>query len=66
MSKLMTTAEWEALAKKDYDAWLKAYRDYMPDEAGAYDHEHCPCNEGFDDFQGRYPCGQWRCWHLQH
>lgn len=40
----------------------KKYHDFMfnPDNIKSCD--KCPNNLGYDDFQHRLPCGQYRCW----
>ena len=35
---------------------------FLYNEGNAYKCSFCPRNEGFNDWQGRYPCGQWHCW----
>ena len=38
------------------------YSKFMYDEANEFNCDECPENKGFDDWQDRYPCGQWNCW----
>lgn len=45
---------------------IKAYLDFMYDEKNEYQCYNCPANDGFDNWQGRLPCGQYRCWVTAH
>ena len=42
------------------------YIAFMYDEINEYNCTECPENRGMDDWQGRYPCGQWHCWVTCH
>lgn len=49
--------------KKSY---TEAYKEFMYNKDNIRNCEACPENEGFDDWQGRLPCGQHWCWVTQH
>lgn len=42
------------------------YVAFMCNEENEFNCENCPENQGCDDWQGRYPCGQWNCWVTCH
>ena len=39
---------------------------FLCNEENEYNCSFCPYNEGQSDWQGRYPCGQWKCWVSLH
>lgn len=38
------------------------YVKFMTSRENVMNCEKCPMNEGFDSWQDRKPCGQFRCW----
>ena len=48
--------------KRELTREEKGYREFMYNPENIRHCEGCPQNEGYDDFQHRLPCGQWRCW----
>lgn len=60
----LTKEEWEKLKKENPALWLEKYRHFM------YKNEVCPCQECPEnrdmDGDGRFPCGQYRCWVAAH
>lgn len=46
----------EALEERD------KYIAFMYNPQNSHNCENCPANEGFDNWQGRKPCGQFNCW----
>ena len=42
------------------------YVNFMYNEGNEFNCDECPENRGFDDWQDRYPCGQWNCWVTCH
>lgn len=42
------------------------YISFMYNEDNEFNCHECPENRGFDDWQDRYPCGQWNCWVTCH
>lgn len=45
---------------------IKEYKDFMYNPENSHKCEGCPENRGFDSWQDRLPCGQWRCWVDSH
>lgn len=45
---------------------IREYVDFMYNKDNIRNCECCPENRNFDDWQDRYPCGQWRCWVYIH
>lgn len=41
---------------------VKEYNRFFCSEENYCACDNCPDNKGMDDWQGRYPCGQWKCW----
>lgn len=48
------------------DSELKSYLEFMTNPDNKRNCSKCPANEGFSDWQDRYPCGQWSCWVTLH
>lgn len=41
-------------------------REFLFNPNNVHNCEHCPYNDGFDNWQDRLPCGQWHCWVSLH
>lgn len=41
---------------------MSEYVDFMFDKKNEFNCENCPENQGFDDWEGKLPCGQQNCW----
>ena len=44
----------------------KEYVNFMFNPNNEYKCEGCPENQGFDDWEGKLPCGQQNCWVTCH
>lgn len=40
----------------------KKYVEFMYNPENEYNCDECPENKDFDDWEGKYPCGQQNCW----
>lgn len=49
------------MREEDYE-YIKKYMDFMYHRENHFLCDECPENRGFDNWQDRQPCGQWRCW----
>lgn len=59
----MIKQEWDELAKRDRDEYLKQYRKFMYNEGNYWKCEECPENIGaYSSFEYLLPCGQYNCW----
>lgn len=38
------------------------YKEFMYNPDNHCNCSECPENRGMDGWQGRFPCGQWKCW----
>ena len=43
-------------------AYEDEYKKFMYNKENRFKCSKCPVNRHFDDWQDRYPCGQWNCW----
>ena len=41
---------------------IEEWRTWLYNKDNKFNCEECPENLGMDNWQGRYPCGQWHCW----
>lgn len=64
----MTKQEWDELAKRDRDEYLKQYRQFMYNEQNYMNCNNCPENidEVSPPFEYRLKCGQYNCWVACH
>lgn len=44
----------------------KKYVEFMYNPENEYNCDECPENKDFDDWEGKYPCGQQNCWVTCH
>ena len=62
----MTKQEWDELARRNREEYLKQYRKFMYNE----DNYHNNCPENIDEvsplFEYRLKCGQYNCWVACH
>ena len=62
----------EELTTEEYDDLVRMYVDYTYEISFLYEKdnicncENCPKNMEYDNWQDRYPCGQWNCWVALH
>lgn len=50
------------IAKKDNKLYKKQYCEFMYCRSNSHCCDNCPANQDFDNWQGRFPCGQFKCW----
>lgn len=51
--------DWTSI---EYPDEVQKIRDFDFNPDNAYKCDGCPHNRNYDNWQGRYPCGQWNCW----
>lgn len=44
----------------------KKYVEFMYNPENEFNCDECPENKDFDDWEGKYPCGQQNCWVTCH
>ena len=63
----MTKKEWDELAKRDKEEYLKQYRRFMYNEHNYKQCAECPENiEAYSSFEYLLPCNQYNCWVACH
>ena len=66
MSEEMTCPHCSGRHKKRSEEERKKYVEFMYNPENEYNCDECPENKDFDDWEGKYPCGQQNCWVTCH